>query len=372
MTSNVLASPLSEAILFSEAIQFQNAYKELGYNLESEIWDRKLDILTGLEDNIKALSKKARTHNENIESENTDSNFISKERIIDSLLAFRKLILLADSKEDLRRGLEENFVLYRSKGHDGQGNVSFTGYYQPTFKASRKRNALHKYPIYRTPDTFNKWPNPHPKRIQLEGYDGLGNCGTCLKGLEIAWLKSRYDVFMIHLQGSAILEMLDGEKVAVGFAAGTNHRFNGIPKNFLSEKKISWANLKQYFDNNKDEFNAIISRNNRFIFFNEKKDPSPIGSLGVPVIPQLSIATDKTILPVGALGIIQTRLPVQASNGKLTNIKQTKLVLDQDTGSAIKGAGRVDIFMGTGNEAHQLASSVYSKGALYYLITRES
>lgn len=369
----VFGAKLAFATPLSAPISFQDASRELGYELDTEIWGHRAEFLKGIDDNLRYLSSSpgAQAYRSTV-YHNNDGSDISRERIAQSLSQFRSLVVNAKSKEELRRGLQDGFVLYRSLGRDGRGSVGFTGYYQPTYQASRVRTSEYRYPIYRMPSQFNSWTQPHPTRVNIEGYDGLGNCRTCFRGTELAWLKSRYEVFMIHVQGSAILEMTDGTKTSVGFAAGTNYRFTGIPKSFLSERKISWTNLKDYADKHPGEFNYLMARDNRFIFFKETFTKSPIGSIGVPVIPQLSIATDKKMLPPGALGLIRTNLPVRKANGGLALVRSTRLVLDQDTGSAIKGPGRVDIFMGTGQEAQQLASYTYSDGALYYLLARHT
>lgn len=177
---------------------------------------------------------------------------------------------------------------------------------------------------------------------------------------------------MIQLQGSALLEMDDGTQMAVGFAAGTDYRFRGIPKEFLAANNVSWGNLGKYFMKHPEQLNYFQSRNNRFIFFQENPSPYPIGSLGVPVVPERSIATDKMKMPPGALGLIFTNIPYRSETGSLRLARASRFVLDQDTGSAIKGPGRVDIFMGTGSEGQQKANYVSSNGQLYYLLLKES
>lgn len=173
---------------------------------------------------------------------------------------------------------------------------------------------------------------------------------------------------MIQVQGSSILELPDGNRVAVGFAGATNYPFQGVPKSFLFEKKIRWSEIGAYFKKHPGDLNWILSRNNRFIFFKMQPFKDPVGSLGVPVVAQRSIATDKSQMPPGALALVHTLLPVRASNGGFIMARKPQFVFDQDTGSAIKGPGRVDVFMGTGPIAGQMADSVSSHGNLYYLL----
>jgi membrane-bound lytic murein transglycosylase A len=204
----------------------------------------------------------------------------------------------------------------------------------------------------------------------LEGYDGRGNPGGLLAGYELAWLKNRYQAFMIHVQGSAILQLQDGTQMAVGYAANTDHGFVGFTKECLKHKPRSLS-VKDYFINNPKQLDRCLAKNNRFIFFKQNPTPYPIGSLGVPVIPECSIATDKKVMPPGALSLIRAQIPYLGSDGSVKLQRTSRFVLDQDTGGAIKGPGRVDIFMGTGDVAARKAHHVYSNGELYYLILRD-
>ena len=114
-----------------------------------------------------------------------------------------------------------------------------------------------------------------------------------------------------------------------------------------------------------------IPRNNRFIFFYETDNKPPNGNLSVPVTAERSIATDKSIMPPGALALIQAPIPQVSSKGDLETRSVTRYVLDQDTGSAIKGAGRVDIFLGSGELAGDRAGLLNGPGKLYYLLLKQ-
>lgn len=293
----------------------------------------------------------------------------SAKRVRESLLKFYLILSFSSNVEMLSARLEENFAAYKSVGQDGQGSVLFTGYFQPIYKASRQRTAEYRYPIFRKPADFDTWQQPHPTRVFLEGFDGLGQ-GTFLEGQELAWLASRYDVFMVQVQGSAILQFADGEQLSVGYAAGTNYSFSGISANFLREHKVAWHKLGGFFAARPDLLNEIMAKNNRFIFFEEKPSVHAIGSLGVPVLSERTIATDRLKLPPGAVALIETELPVRNQAGKIELRKSSRLVLNLDTGSAIKGPGRVDLFMGSGEDAKERASAIFNRGELYYLFLR--
>lgn len=285
----------------------------------------------------------------------------------ESLHRFFLILLLSRDIETFTARLKDTFSLYKSVGQDGRGTVRFTGYFQPVYKGSRERTAEYRYPLYEKPASFESWAEPHPTRVVLEGYDGTGNGASPVAGRELVWLKSRFDVFMVHVQGSAIIELPDGESVAVGFAAGTNHPFRGISGSFLQQHNVAWHRLGDFFAGRPDLLNSIMARNNRFIFFEKKSGPAAVGSLGVPVLAERSIATDRLKLPPGAVALIRTKIPQKNDAGQLELRDASRFVLNLDTGSALKGPGRVDIFMGTGEEARVKASSVYATGELYYL-----
>lgn len=335
---------------------------------DQELWNHRAELLEGVENNLRYLqSSEALSAYENF----SEVGF-SRERVEESLLRFRVLLKESKSAEQLWAGLTEEFALIRSPGSDGRGTVQFTGYFQPVYAASRTRSAHFKFPIYRPPADFERWGSQHPSRRELEGYDGTGGTFEALRGRELAFLSSRWEAFMIHVQGSALLELSDGSKMAVGFAAATNYRFVGISREFLRSRRVAWNNLGVFFGTHPEELNEYLARNNRYIFFRENPTPSPVGSLGVPVISGRSIATDKRRLPPGALGLIRTTLPTSAGDGSIELVRTSRLVLDQDTGSAIRGAGRADVFMGTGVDGQRRANHLFAPGELYYLLLKTS
>jgi membrane-bound lytic murein transglycosylase A len=333
---------------------------------ESDIWNHRRELILGIEDNILFLdSDSGSLAYQKVHDQNIDLAWVRR-----SLFHLRKLLQTTTTSEVLREKLSREFQLYRSIGNDGEGTVKFTGYFQPIFEARREPSEEFRYPVYRAPRSFESWPKPHPTRVRLEGYNGKGYQSSPIYGHEIAWLKNRYDAFMIHVQGSALLEYQDGTKEAIGFSHGTSYPFRGISQNFLDQHQIAWPNLANFFSNNPSLLDEVLARNNRFIFFKTLSSPDPLGSIGVPVIAGRSIATDKIQLPPGAIGLIRTKMPIASASGQIELVQSSRLVLDQDTGSAILGPGRVDLFMGTGEEARRKANMMYSTGELFYLLSK--
>ncbi|MCM1983930.1 MltA domain-containing protein [Lyngbya confervoides BDU141951] len=297
----------------------------------------------------------------------------TRDRVIRSLRRFRELVRLAKTPQDLAQRVQQEFVLYESVGKDGQGRVEFTAYFEPTYSASRIRTSTYRYPLYRAPRDLSSWPQPHPTRATLEGKDGLGGK---LRGNELVWLKDRLEAYLVQVQGSARLQLTDGSTMSIGFDGKTNYDYVSLGKELIQDGRfkadeLSLPKLIQYFTENPQQLDSYIPRNNRFIFFRETNGAPATGSLGVPVSAERSIATDKSLMPPGALALVQTKLPVYTAPGQIEFQPISRFVLDQDTGSAIKGPGRVDIFMGTGEPARTRAGLVNHVGKLYYLLLKQ-
>lgn len=301
---------------------------------------------------------------------------ITHSRVQRSLARFRTLVNQSDSAQALQQAVAAEFDLYQAIGQDEAGTVAFTGYFEPTYAASRTPTAEYRYPIYRSPPDLAQWPEPHPTRLALEGADGLQAAQGPLKGLALAWLPDRLEAFLIQVQGSARLELADGSTLSVGYDGRTNYAYSSIGRALIDDGVIAEADLSlpvllDYFEQNPEALDRYLPRNNRFVFFRETNGAAATGSLGFPVTAGRSIATDKSVMPPGALALINLPLPQKNAAGALVPSLTSRFVLDQDTGGAIKGAGRVDLFVGTGTDAGEVAGLINDSGKLYYLLLKE-
>ncbi|MEB3180499.1 MAG: murein transglycosylase A [Nostocaceae cyanobacterium] len=299
---------------------------------------------------------------------------ITRARVQRSLLRFRQLVVTSRSSAQLQAAVRREFDFYKSIGNDGRGTVLFTAYYEPIYSASRVPTPEYRYPLYRLPANFEQWTKPHPRRVDLEGLDGLLGDNSPLRGLELYWFRSRLDAYMVHIQGSAQLQFSDGTTTSVGFAGGTDYPWTSIGKELLKDGKVARNQLTlpgivQFFQTNPQEMSNYLPRWERFVFFKDTNGTPASGSINVPVTPERSIATDKSLMPPGALALVRAPLPFPTRNGM---VKRTvdRFVLDQDTGSAIRGPGRVDYFMGTGKIAGDRAGITGGNGQLYYLLLK--
>lgn len=301
---------------------------------------------------------------------------ITRERVIRSVQRFRELLFTAPSPGVLQRHIQREFRFYQATGEAGDRVVHFTGYFTPTYRASLVPTAEYRYPLYRRPPNFDQWPPPHPSRVILEGVGGMGNPGSPLHGLELAWLADRLDAYLVQVQGSARLQLPNGAEMAVGYAGHTDYPYRSLGRALVEAGRFSLEELTlpkvlAYFQEHPEELDGYIAQNDRFIFFESTQGAPPQGSIGVAVTGDRSIATDKSLMPPGALALLVTELPYRAGDGTWQRRPVQQYVLDQDTGGAIRGAGRVDIFMGIGSEAGERAGLTNSEGQLYYLLLRE-
>ncbi|HBE20484.1 MAG TPA: murein transglycosylase [Cyanobacteria bacterium UBA11149] len=345
--------------------------------IDEQLWDRpgkpgdKQALLASIDNSLRYLrtSKAAQAY------QNYQIPGITLNRVRRSLVRFRQIVVAAKSAEELQVAVNREFIFYKSIGRNNQGSVLFTGYFEPIYLASRTPSAEYRYPLYRIPPNLNQWPKPHLTRLELEGADGLGT-NSPLRGLEFVWLRDRFEAFLVHVQGSAQLKLTDGSVMTVGFAGKTDLPYSSVGRAMIDDGKFTPEQLTMpvmidYFKQFPEEMNRYLQRNESFIFFKETNGAPPMGSIGVPVTAERSIATDKSLMPPGALALIKAPIPYPNADGKQESQLVSRYVLDQDTGSAIKGPGRVDIFMGTGVVAGERAGIIKANGELYYLLLKK-
>lgn len=345
-------------------------YDEQLWQKNGKIGDRQA-LLTSIDHSLRYL----RTPGAAAKYRRHQGSGITRDRVRRALERFRQLVVTSRSPEELQAAVNREFILYQATGKDGKGNVLFTAYYEPIYTASRVQTPEYRYPLYKLPPNFNKWSKPHPTRAQLEGKDGLLGAQSKLRGLEIVWLRDRLEAFLVQIQGSARLRLPDGKMISIGYAGKTNYPYTSIGKELAKDGKLPLSGLTlpvmmRYFSEYPTELNNYLPRNRGFVFFRETHGAPAVGSLGLPVTAERSIATDKSIMPPGALALVHTQLPFRNVLGLIEYRTVSRYVLDQDTGGAIKGPGRVDYFMGTGKIAGDRAGVTGGYGQLYYLLLK--
>jgi len=321
-----------------------------------------------------------------------DDTWVSVKDLQDSLITLREILRSGETAEAKQTRIRETFDVYQSTGSDGENTVLFTGYFESIMKGSRKRTERFKYPVYRAPAdaiTVNlgkfgeKYKNeqligrvkngeliPYYTRGEIEEHGSLAG-----RDLELAWVDDRVDLFFLHTQGSGKIEMTDGKLLQIGYALKNGRPFQSVSPYLLRMGKItpqenSYKEIKKYLKEHPEELSEILGHNESFIFFRIVKE-GPVGAIEEILTPGRSIATDPDVFPKGALAFIRARKPILDKEGNVESwIPFSRFVVSQDVGGLIKGAGRVDLFCGSGGEAEMLAGSLKEKGELYFLVKK--
>ncbi|NDV88397.1 transglycosylase [Aurantimonas aggregata] len=290
---------------------------------------------------------------------------------------------LATERDDAvaRAFFEEYFVPLQivpdAAATDGEHGF-VTGYYEPVVEASAIKTPRFRFPLYVPPpelvkiDDVSRPPGmdpsfrfarrkscglleEHPDRAAIEAGLLRG------RGLEIAWLADPVDAFFIHIQGSARLELTDGRQMRVGFAAKSGHEFTAIGRLLVDAGELTLAEadmdgIRAWLAAHPERQRALFDRNRSFIFFREAAvdDASlgPVGAAQVPLTALASIAVDRELATFGVPYFIA------ASQLRIGGRPFNRLMIAQDTGSAIIGPARADIYVGSGFEAGRVAGRI--------------
>jgi membrane-bound lytic murein transglycosylase A len=213
---------------------------------------------------------------------------------------------------------------------------------------------------------------PYYSRSEIENQGSLAG-----RDLELAWVDDLVDLYFMHTQGSGKIELTDGRLLQIGYALKNGLPFQSVSPYLLKMGKItpqenSYKEIKKYLKEHPDELSEILGHNESFIFFRIVGE-GPIGAIEEILTPGRSIATDPDLFPKGALAFIRARKPILDKEGNVESwIPYSRFVVSQDVGGVIKGAGRVDLFCGSGREAEMLAGSLKERGELYFLVKKRA
>lgn len=284
-----------------------------------------------------------------------------------------------DFKAALRRAYQP-FALYEGRKQFGH----FTGYYVPLLKGSHTPSPEYPIPLYRRPlelvdvDLGAFRPSLKGQRIAglVQGKrlipfsDRAAIDAGALdgKGLELLWVSSAVDAFFLHIQGSGHVQLENGDVVRVGYDGQNGHPYYAIGRTLIAEgevarKDMSLEAITHWLEDNPDRAEALMQENASFIFFRLLEGDGVIGAQGVPLTPGRSLAVDPRVIPLGAPVWIATEV------GDAQPLR--RLMMAQDTGGAIAGIGRGDIFFGPGEEAKRLAGALNVKGRMMVLLPRQ-
>lgn len=309
--------------------------------------------------------------------------------VIATLQAFQETLSRWQCRECWIKELMNRFDFLESSSDPELQSVLFTGYYQPVVDASLAPSSEYKYPIYGKPVDLivseERLPGSRSATVRRIGrLDGeklipyysraeIDHDGVLRgRGYEIAWTKDPVDIFFLQIQGSGILQLADGRRLQIGYDGQNGWPYRSIGRLLVDQGEIpmeemSMQRLRRYLAENFARRDEILAHNESYVFFRFLSE-GPLGSLEVPVTAGRSIATDSRLFPKGALAFIYSERPVLDNAGRLLGWTPfLRFVLNQDTGGAIRGPQRVDLFFGAESQAAAEAGYMNSRGRLYFL-----
>lgn len=278
---------------------------------------------------------------------------------------------------------ESSFTPYALVSSEGARSGLITGYYEPVIEGSRVQTERFRYPIFGVPEDLIVVDlaavNPDVRNLRLRGrLEGrrlvpyFSRSEIEKRGVPapvIAWTSDPVEVFFLQIQGSGQVELETGERIRVGYADQNGHPYRSLGR-FLLEggelalEQTSMQGIKAWAAANPAKLQEALNANPSYVFFRElAPSDGPLGALGVPLTPEYSLAVDRRYVPLGAPVYLSTTYP-------LSETPLERLMAAQDTGGAIRGIVRADLYWGTGPVAGALAGSMRQQGSLWLLWPR--
>ena len=318
--------------------------------------------------------------------------FLTSCRALEKQGAWREVCTMAagmssPDREAARRFFELHFTPFQLLRADGGDEGLITGYYEPLLRGSRSASARYRYPVYGVPDDLlvvdlgEMYPELQGLRLRgrLDGrrvvpyYDRaqIGQGRAPLAGREIAWVDDAVELFFLQVQGSGRITLESGETLRVGYADHNGFPYRSIGSHLVERgelplEKASMQGIQAWARASPDKLTELLNHNARYVFFRELPAglPGPIGSLGVPLTSRRSLAVDPGFVPLGAPVYIATTWPLSIR-------PLNRLMLAQDTGSAIRGTVRADFFWGHGDDAAREAGRMKQPLKMWVLLPND-
>jgi peptidoglycan lytic transglycosylase A len=297
--------------------------------------------------------------------------------------------LNVNAKDDVgqQHFFEEHFQAYSVIQQDNTLEGTITGYYEPLIKGDRKPTALARFPIYGTPDDLitvdleSLYPDLKNLRLRgrLEGNrlvpyynrSELENGTKEFHATPIAWADDALELFFLQIEGSGRIELPNGEQIRVGYANQNGYPYRSIGKLLVDRGELkledsSMQSIREWARHNPDKLQELLASNPSYVFFREFPNGTdgPIGSLGVSLMAGYSIAVDTKFIPLCAPVYLSTTYPRSTE-------PLNRLVMAQDTGGAISGAVRADLFGGFGDDAAEQAGKMKQAGRMWVLLPKD-
>lgn len=308
----------------------------------------------------------------------------TKTEIERGLWKFKDFLAQNPSADQLNDFICNNFNVYQSKGRTNEREVMYTGYFEPIYNGSLTYSERFCHPVYSRPADLvieqsgkatgryntNRVLVPYYTRAEIETQGVIDD-----KSQVLVWLESPLDAYFLHVQGSGRVVLPDGQSFHLNFDAKNGREYKSlgaalIDGGHMTKEEMSMQGIYDFFACNPELCQPLLHKNSSFVFFRAETE-GPFGSLAVPITPGRTLALDREIYPPGALLVALTQKPEIATDDTIIRWRPImRLMLNQDTGGAIKGSGRADFFWGSGGFAAIAAGYMKHTGKLYLLLPK--
>ncbi|MCE2560090.1 MAG: murein transglycosylase A [Acidobacteria bacterium] len=265
----------------------------------------------------------------------------------------------------------------------------FTGYFEPLLRGSRRRSERYSVPLYTQPsdlvmvdlgrfrdDLRGRRVGGRVRGRSLEPYDdreAIASGSLAGRGLELVWVDDAIDAFFLHIQGSGRVELDDGTMFRVGYAAQNGHPYHAIGRTLvdwgeLTLDEVSLQSIDAWLRAHPDRAGEVMATNDSYVFFRQIRGEGPIGAQGVALTPERSLAVDRQHVPLGVPVWLDAMTP--AADPEAPDERRQWLLVAQDTGGAIRGSVRGDVFWGAGERARAIAGRMAHRGRYWVLAPR--
>lgn len=287
---------------------------------------------------------------------------------------------VANNPSAIRQFLQANLDVYALRAANSRADGLITGYYEPIYAGSLTRTAKASVPVYGVPEDMvsvqldSLYPELKGKRLRgrvegrvLKPYDDAARiAANGVKAPVLAWLTSPMDLQFLQIQGSGRVQLADGRQLRIAYADQNGHPYRPIGRwlveqGELKQADVSMAAIRAWADAHPTRVPELLASNPSYVFFTRgpDSDEGPRGSLNVPLTAGYSVAVDRNVVPLGSLLWLSTTRP--------DGTALVRPVAAQDTGGAITGEVRADLFWGTGDAAGELAGHMKQKGTIWML-----
>ncbi len=276
--------------------------------------------------------------------------------------------------------LKQEFIPYKITRPGKKEHGLLTGYYEPRLNGSREKKGKFIYPIYETPndmfvvDLGKQYPELKNYRLRgrvennklIPYYERKEATKKSLDANVICYTDSKIDLFFLEVQGSGRVKLDNGETMFIGYDNQNGHKYKSIGKYLVKigaipMKNVSLQSIREWFNKNPHRVDEVLNYNKSMVFFKEKEQPAT-GSLGLELTPERSIAVDNRYIPLGSMLYLSADMKDECVN---------KVVMAEDTGGAIKGSVRADMFLGYGKKARAIAGKLKAPLKLWILLPKK-